>query len=166
MAVVSISLFSCRAKKMAFTPDIQKQNSFSESTLKQIQFYTSDIIILYNTKQDGNVYIDNGKILIDSDKECEKIIIPKNTPCVLEKIIDQDKFVLSFEYGKSRLLYFTNNSGQCYSLAAKEWKDGIGKLNYANNHYLTNSGTVFLTVKVKKLNKIRKKQRVITGRKI
>lgn len=163
---VSLLLGSCTAKKMAFTPEIQKQNSFTESTLKQIQFYTSDVIVLYNTKQDGGVYVADGKILLNNDKECEKIIIPKNTPCVLEKMISQDKFILSFEYGNGKMLYFTNNGDQCYSLAATEWKSGIGKIKYANRTYYTDAGTVFLLVKSKTFNKIRNKERIVSGRRI
>jgi len=165
ISLVSLLLGSC-ATKMAFTPAIQKQNSFSESTLKKIQFYTSEEIVLYNSKQDGGVYVENGKILLNSDKEYEKIIIPKNTPCVLEQLVNQDKMILSFEYGNGKILYFTNNNDTYYSLAATEWKSGVGKIKYANKSYYTNAGNVILLVKSKTYNKIRNKQRVVSGRKI
>ena len=131
-----------------------------------MQFYTSDVIILYNSKNYENQSIQGGTIVFNDNNQFEKIIIPKNTPCVLEKIIDENRFALSFEYGVGKLLYFTNNSDICYSLAAKDWKAGTGTLKYANRHYETNSGTTFLTVKVKKLNHIRARQRRVTGRTI
>jgi len=167
--IIFISLLlggACTSTKMAFTPAIQKQNDFSESTLKHIQFYTSEEIILYNSKEAEGVSVSNGKILLNSDKEFEKIVIPKNTPCVLERMVSQDKLILSFEYGNGKILYFTNNNNAYYSLSATDWAGGVGRVKYVNKFYYTNAGTVFLTVKTKNFNRIRNKQRIVSGRKI
>jgi len=157
---------SC-SKKVAFTSTIQKQHNFSESALKQVQFYTSDKIILYQASSEGDMKVDiNGKLLLTNNNESEKVIINKNTPCVLEKKINDNLFVFSFEYGDDKLLAFGNGDGGFYSLMANDWNNKKGDLTYANRSYSTYSGGVYLTVKMKKLTKIQNRERTVKGRKI
>lgn len=160
-----MTLGSC-ATKVPFTSDIQKQFSFSENTLKKVQFYTSAEIVLFKVRQDGDVDVRDGKLFVKDEKNSEKIIIKRNTPCVLEKVIDQNKFLFSFEYGDDKYLAFGNTSGGYYSLLAKDWKSGAGTLNYANKTYATDDGGVYLTVKMKKLKKLKSRERTVKGRKI
>lgn len=160
-----IFLTSC-AQRVAFTSDIQNQYNFSENTLKKVQFYTSGEIVLIKIKQDGDVDIQDGKLYIKDEKNCEKIIIKKGTPCILEKVIDKNKFLFSFEFGDDKYLAFGNTSTGCYSLLAKDWKSGAGTIKYANKTYATDDGDVYLTVKIKKLNKLKSKERTVKGRKV
>ena len=165
---ISLLFFSCVSKKIAYTSDIQKEYKIPEDKLKKIQFYTSSEIILVQTKQEGDVSISNGKILIIKNKDIERIVIKKNTPCILEEIIDESKFIFSFEYGENKILLFGNNNGTgCFSLMSREnWTNGIGIIPYGNKNYITTNGAVFLTVEAKKLNKLKAKERIVTGRKI
>ncbi len=163
--ILSLLFASC-ATKVPFTSDIQNEYKFSEERLKKVQFYTSDEIVLIKTKQDGDVAILDGKLLIRNEKNVEKVVIKKNTPCVLEQVVESNKFLFSFEYGKDRVLLFGNNSTGYYSLMSKEWKNKVGSVDYANKTYITNNGNVFLKIKVKKLNQLKGKQRTIKGRKI
>ena len=94
------------------------------------------------------------------------IIIKKNTPCVLEEIVDKNKFLYSFEYGDNRVVLFGNDKSGYYSLMAKEWKNKVGEITYANKKYLTVNGDVYLKIKVKNLKKLKGKQRTVKGRKI
>ncbi len=170
LILVSFSLTSCTSEKIAFTPGIQNKHQFTELELKNIQFYTSEEIVLYNTKDYEHQSIQGGTIVFSDNGSSETVIIPKNTPCILEKVIDDgNMLVLSFEYGGiGKQLYFTNNNNVCYSLSAKEWTDVngvmVGKLKYANKHYKTNAGNVFLTVKVKSIKHISNRERLIKGR--
>lgn len=163
--ILSLVFASC-ATKVPFTSNIQDEYKFSEDKLKKVQFYTSDEIVLIKTKQDGDVYILDGKLLIRNEKNVEKIVIKKNTPCVLEQVVEANKFLFSFEYGKDRVLLFGNNSTGYYSLMSKEWKNKVGSISYANKNYITNNGNVYLKIKVKKLNQLKGKERIIKGRKI
>ncbi len=170
MRYIKIILFfllltSC-SKKVAFTSQMQEEYNFPESKLKKVQFYTSDEIILVQTKSEGDVVVNDGKLIMRSEKAVEKIIIKKNTPCVLEEIVDKNKFLYSFEYGDNRVILFGNDKGGYYSLMAKEWKNKVGEISYSNKKYLTVNGDVFLKIKVKNLKKLKGKQRTVKGRKI
>jgi len=149
-----------------FTSDIQNEYKFPEAKLKKVQFYTSDEIVLFKIKQEGDAVITSGKIVTRSEKNSEKIVIKKNTPCVLESIVDQNKFLFSFEYGEGRVLLFGNNSSGYYSLMAKEWKNKTAIIKYANTEYSTANGNVILKIKVKNLNSLKQKQRTVKGRKV
>lgn len=161
----SIFISSC-ATKVAYTSSIQNEYKFSEEKLKKVQFYTSEEIVLVKVKEEGDALVTNGKLLIHNEKNVEKIIIKKNTPCVLESLLDDNKFLFSFEYGEDRVLLFGNTNGGCYSLMAKSWKNKIGTISYADKTYATTNGDVFLKIKVKNLKKLKGKQRTIKGRKI
>lgn len=166
LIIIPLILCSCVSKKISYTSDIQKEYKLQEDKLKKIQFYTSSEIILVQTKQEGDVSISDGKILMVKSKDIERIVIKKNTPCVLEEIIDESKFIFSFEYGDNKILLFGNNNGTgCFSLMAKDnWANGIGIIPYGNKNYVTTNGNVFLTVEAKKLSKLKSKKRTIKGR--
>lgn len=166
ISIISLFLLTSCATRVPFTSDLQAKFNFSENTLKKVQFYTSDKIVLTKVKEEGDVDIQKGKLLVKNEKNCETIIINKNTPCVLEQVIDQNKFLFSFEFGDDKYLAFGNTSTGCYSLLAKDWKNGSGTLKYANKTYITDGGDVFLTVDMKKLNKLKSKERTVKGRKI
>jgi uncharacterized iron-regulated protein len=163
--LLSLFLSSC-ATKIPFTSDIQSEYKFPEERLKKVQFYTSAEIVLIKTKNEGDAVVNDGKILIKNEKNVEKIIIKQNTPCILEEIVEDNKFLFSFEYGKDRVLMFGNNSSGYYSLMAKSWKSQQGLIDYANKTYATTNGDVFLNIKVKNLKKLKGKQRTLKGRKI
>lgn len=161
-----ILLASCKSGKVPFTTELQKSYNLSEATLKKVQFYTSEEIILYKVEEEGDASVTGGKLLISNKKDCEKIIILRNTPCLLEKVIDDHKLLVSFEVGDHKFIAFGNTSGGSYSLLAKEWENTTGKLKYANKTYATENGDVYLNVVLKKLNKLKSKERVIGGRKV
>lgn len=165
--IIALSvLTSCRTGKVPFTQELKTQCGLSEPSLKKIQFYTSDEIVLYKIKEDGDAFVNNGILLIQNKKDCEKIVILRNTPCILEKIIDDNKILFSFEVGDGKLIAFGNTSNGSYSLLAKEWENSVGTLKYANKMYATENGDVYLNVVLKKINKLKSKERLVKGRKV
>ena len=166
LAILTLSMiFSC-SRKIAYTSTVQLSHNFSEENMKKVQFYTSDVIILVQTKQEGDVIIQDGKLVLRNSKDIEKIVIPKNTPCVLERIVDESKILVSFEQGNDKVLLFGNNGNGCYSLMSKDWNVGVGTIPYANKNYKTTNGNVFLLIAAKKLNRLSAKERTVKGRKI
>lgn len=163
--LIACLLSSC-ATKTIFTSSLREESGLPLSQLKKIQFYTSEEIVLYKTKEKTDAKVKDGKIILETDKDSEKIIIKKNTPCILEQEIDKNKMLFSFEYGEGKVLLFGNTKGGQFSLMAKEWKDKMGVIDYANKVYLTNGGAVYLTVNAKKLKRLKDRYRVVTGRKI
>jgi len=163
--LLCIILQSC-ASRVPFTSDLQQEYHFPESRLKRVQFYTSGEIVLAETKTDGDVTISNGKLIVKSEHQVEKIILKKNTPCVLEQIIDDNKFLFSFEYGDGRVLLFGNTSTGYYSLMGKDWKNKVGTISYAGKRYVTTNGDVYLNIKLRKLNQLKGRQRTVKGRKV
>jgi len=163
--LISLLFASC-SKKVVFTSSMQEEYKFSEDRLKKVQFYTSSQIILFKIKQEGDVSVSDGKVLFKNKKDVEKIIIPKNTKCILEEVLDKSKYLFSFELVDGRVLVFGNNGSGCYSLMAKNWKDGAGIIEYANKTYVTTNGNVFLNIKAKNLKQLKGKERVIHGRKV
>lgn len=163
--LLALILSSC-ASKVPFTSDLQNEYKLPENKLKKIQYYTSAQIILTKTKSDGDLTVSDGKVLVKSEKSVEKIIIKKNTPCVLEQIVDGNKYLFSFEYGENRVLLFGNNQNGYFSLMAKEWKDKTAIVNYANKKYITTNGDVYLKIKLRKLKQLQGRERKVKGRKV
>lgn len=159
-------LFSSCAITSPFTSQVQQEYKLSEKELKKVQFYTSDVIVLSKIKQKDNATVYDGKLLMSEEKNSEQIIIKKNTPCILEQIVDDNKYLFSFENGEDRILLFGNTNGGYFSLMAKEWTEGRAIIKYAGKEYSTKNGNVFLKVKIRKLKSLEKKQRVVKGRKV
>lgn len=162
------ALFSCANQKVAFTSEMKFDYGISEKTLQKIQFYTSQEIVL--TQSGGESYMQTyqGKILVNSTARENRIVIPKNTPCTIEKTLDSTRIMVEFEYGEERGLVFGVNVTGTYSLFAKKWMGRDGVVEYNNSTYTTanGSGASVLNVKLKKLNQYRNKERTISGKRI
>jgi len=163
--ILSLILTSC-ATKVPFTVDVRQQYNFSVDKLKKIQFYTSEEIVLYKTKESGDVNVAGGKVYMRNDKSIEKVIIKRHTLCVMVDTLGSNKFFISGEYGEDRVLLFGNNSEGNYSLMAKNWSGTTGSMIYANKSYVTNNGNAILLVKMRKLNQLKGRKRTVKGRRI
>ena len=168
VVILSLIFFSC-SKKTAFTAAIQKEYQFPESKVEKIQFTTSKTFWLVKTDNEMDANVKNGVIIDKRKKRQDGIKVKKGTPCTLYKILDENKFLFSFEQSDSdgRVLLFGNNGSGYYSIMAKEWKGntGIG-IPYGSSTYTVTNGDVFLNVKIKKTNSFKGRKRTLKGKKV
>ena len=163
---ISILFSSCKSGQVPFTSSLKQSYNLNEKTLKKLQFYTSEEIVLFEVKEESDASVSDGKLFVSNQKNFEKITILKQTPCVLEKVIDDNKMVFSFETGEGRFLAFGTENNGAYSLLAKEWEGNKGTLRYSNKMYSTENGDVYLNVVLKKLNKLKSRERVVRGKRL
>ena len=173
IAVIGLLLVSC-GTKVPYTNEVRDEFGLdSEQMIKKVQFITSATIILEKNKVSGNQGTDpKGTLVTSSNKEQDRIIIPLGTQCVFESFGDNGALVLRFETGAGKTITFAqrpgSTSGKYYLVA--DWKSGQngGTLVYGNEPYLatSSSGTAFLQVVKKKLQKTKRKDRVVKGMKV
>jgi hypothetical protein len=156
--------------KIPYTDDLKKEYNLDEKSMKKVQFYTSATIILEKSKTRANQTTASGGTLVSSSSsQQDRIIIPVNTKCVFEKFGDEGEIFVRFEQGQNRFIKFAvrpNLQAGRYYLAAN-WQDG-GKLQYGNDEYTTSaqSANAFLSVITKKLDKTKRKDRIVKGMKV
>ena len=167
----AIALFfaSC-VNRVPYTINIQKKFKLTEKELQGIQFYVSDDIILYRQSSEGSVKTQDGELIIESEKEENKIVINRGTKCVLEQMMGTDKLAIRFEKGDGNFLVFgvTSRSDGKFQLMAEKWVKRHGKLKYGGETFYAKpgSGYAHLLVKLKHLKSNREKQRTVNGMKI
>lgn len=151
-----------------FTGQVQQRYKLSESDLKQLQFYTSDDIVLYQASNDADISTINGELLVHSDKQVKRVVIPRGTPGQVVYVYP-DKLAVCFDSDASRNLLFGSKyiDGE-YRLMAYEWKGKHGELKYGDETYIAapGSGSSHLLIKLKKLQKTSVKDNVVQGRKV
>ena len=163
-------LASC-SPKIPFTQSVRDKYKLSEEDLKRIQFYVSDAIILRRgediAREKGT---DNGALVIKSGKNIEQIVFKRNTSCVANSVVDNNKLTMSFEDGANKFLVFGSEADPngYYSLKALDWTGGKGKITYGDQTYYTNAGSqkTFLLFKMQSLRKIHVKEKVVKGKKV
>lgn len=170
IALVGIILTSC-GTKVPYTNTIRDEYGLDqESKIKDVQFFTSATIILERSKESGNQGTDDdGTLVTNSNKEQERIVIPIATACVFDKFGENGEMVVRFEVGVGKTISFTMREGQTsgkYYLVA-DWANK-GTLSYGNVEYTatTASGSAYLQVIMKKLQKTKRKDRVVKGMKV
>jgi hypothetical protein len=125
------------------------KNHLDES---KVQFYNSKKIILKRNLTYKETKLARGKIKYQNGQYFEEIIIPKDTPGVL----DTNKIHLmsvSFEKGKNRALNFVlNKKTGHYQLSALVWADGYGRVSYDTLVYYIEPKSANAQLMVKKDN--------------
>jgi len=167
---LGLVLFSCGVK-VPVTNQLKEEYDLNEKNMKIVQFYTSQTIILQRSKTSGKQGTEDGKLVTSNNKEQDRIIIPSNTKCVFDSYGKDGEVLIRFELGAGKTLKFSLRPGQSsgkYYLDAN-WQAGKGgELNYGNEVYFAtpDSGSAYLMVVLKKLNKTKRKDRVVKGMKV
>lgn len=171
LLAASLLLFIASCKNLVpYTDAMKKQNNWDESKLRKIQFYVSHQIVLQRELTKGSTEIVHGKIKKVNGKRVEEIIIREGTPGVLVDLPKENKMLVSFELSDNYFLSFgvNPNVGDKYVLLASEWNNGIGRVTYNNQTFYTDqeSKFAFLMVDLRKIQKMKIKQRIAKGRKV
>ena len=168
---VGLFLVSC-GTPVPLTDTIRNEFGLdNEQSMAKVQFKTSATIILERSKESGNQgTTSDGTLIQNSSKEQDRIIIPIGTDCVFESF-DGDNIVVRFEPGVGHTISFGQRAGQSsgkYYLLADWTKKQGGEIEYANSTYYatTSSGTAYIQVIKKKLQKTKRKDRVVKGMKV
>lgn len=170
LAIVAIVLASC-GQKVAYTDALKEEFDLTPQNMVKVQFFTSATIILDKSKTSGNQTTGNdGALVVNSSKTEDRVIIPTNTKCIFEKIGDNNEVIIRFEIGTGKTLKFatrpTQTNGKYYLVA--DWKSTGGSLIYGNETYTVQSGSssAYLQVLLRKLQRTKRKNRVVKGMKI
>lgn len=170
LAVALVSLSSC-SKQLTYLTDSMVDNfRWSESELKQIQFYLSEDIVLVRAYDSGFSDIESGQIKVKSESKVDEVIIRKGTPGTLIFSPRSDRFAVSFDNASENYLMFGPNEkakGR-YVLLAKKWQRRGGVITYGNKDYKTNSDSAYaaLMVDISKAKRLSKSSSVASGRRI
>ncbi len=171
--LVGIILGSC-AMKVPYNDKLRDEFGLeSVNQIKKVQFIVSSTIILQKEKESGHVATDeDGNLVEASNKQQNRIIIPAGTKCVFERFgEDGESLVVRFETGPGKVLTFDKRPGSTtgkYYFKA-DWSGSKGGLvRYGNETYMAtpSSATAYLIVKKKKLQKIKRKDKVVKGMKV
>lgn len=169
-AFLTVLLVSC-GQKVAYTDALKEQFDLSAENLTKIQFFTSSQIIMERNKESGNQTTgSDGALVVNSSKVQDRIIIPTNTKCVFEKVGTNNEIIVRFEVGTGKILKFavrpTQTNGRYYLVA--DWKNNVGTLEYGNETYTLASGAsgAYLQVVLRKLQKTKRKDRIVRGMKV
>ncbi len=165
-------LFSC-GTKVPYTEKLKEEYALDATqNIKRVQFYVSSTIIIQKEKKSGGTGTSNdGTLVSNSNKEQERIIIAPNTKCVFEKFGETGEIFVRFEVGDGKYLKFAvrqnQRSDKFYFVA--NWDQGkANTVEYGNDVYTATaeSGSAYLMVVLKKLNKTKRKDRIVKGMKV
>jgi hypothetical protein len=169
---VGTMLMSCGVR-IAYTNQVRDEFGLeSVDKIKKVQFLVStDVILVRSSKEGTSGTDDSGTLVSSSNNEQDRIIIPNGTKGVFEKFEDDGTIVVRFEMGPGKVLRFSMRPGQTngkYFIIA-EWEGNKGgKLEYGGKTYYATSasGAAYLQVLKKKLQRTKRKDRVVKGMKV
>jgi hypothetical protein len=170
--VVGLVLASC-GKKVAYTNQLRDEFGLeNEKAIKKVQFFTSQTIILTRSRESGNTgTADDGALVTSSNRVEDRITIPPQTKGIFEKFESTGEIVVRFEVGVGNTITFglrqQSATGKYYLIAKWDTNKG-GELTYGNQPYtvLSSAGNAYLMVKIKNLQKTKRKDRVVKGMKV
>lgn len=161
-------LSSCKTLT-PFTETIRQKNNLTLQDLKNIQFYTSNDILLNREINGSKNQIISGRIKTVNNRQIEEIFIPINTACLVVDTSKNGSIKLSFSDNDEKSLTFgvTQNTSR-YVLLAESWNGKEGTVHYGSDIYITKglSYDACLLVNMKELLKIKRKFKVEKGRKL
>ena len=170
IAFCCLFINSCKPSLSTFSERLYLDGNWTEQELKDIQFYTSNNIVLRRQLKSGQSKIVDGEIKIVNGRRVEEIIIKKRTPGVFVKKTSDKNMAISFESGKDKFLVFGPNSkiGGRYALKANNWNRNRGTVKYAGKSFTITvvDEVPMLQVDLTNKSSTTRKSRVAKGRKV
>jgi len=164
-------LFSGCAMKEAFTNSIVTNYSLTDASLKQVQFYTSQTIVLESSNSSSSVYVDQGKLISNKNSKNYNVVIEPQTKCIFEKKAEDGAIYVRFEEGKYKYLKFKtrpNDPSGRYYLAIDRYEGNRGVVTYDNHIYYVSSygANSYLLVSVRRIQQSFGRTRTVRGMKV
>ena len=174
LVFAALSLFllsSCSSKLTYFTEDLYREQGWSDSDLKQIQFYISQNVVLKRELTGGSSEIISGKIRVENGSQIEEVVIPKGTPGTFLFSPKDNRFAVAFEDGSDkRYLMFgpSPKYSDRFVMLASDWSRRNGKVTYDGKQWRVGSESAYaaLLVDMKKVNKYDRNSRTAKGRRV
>ena len=174
--LLAIVATSC-GTKIPFTTAIRDEFTLdTEAKLRQVQFYTSHTIILNQiNRQSNELTTQNGALVSSSSSQSESVVIPAGTRCVFEDFGDAGQLLVRFETGDQRFIPFATKSDGAsirrFYLDADWSAQGGARINYGGNEYKVDLSrgaprAAHLLIVKKKLERTKRKERVVRGLKV
>ena len=173
-----LGIFFCScAVKIPYTRQVNEEFGLkSEEKMRKVQFFISETIIL-NQKVEANSETttdESGTLVSSSTKESESIIITGHTKCIFEGYGPNNEIRVRFETGDKKYLEFASKGNQLRDrfYFDADWKaNGGPTVKYGGKTYKVDvmrgaARSSFIKVEKKRLQKTRKKERVIKGMKV
>jgi hypothetical protein len=176
LIAVTFVLFSC-AIKVPFTNDVKTEFGLdSEEKMRKVQFFTSSTIILNQIAESSSETTtdESGVLVSSSTNNSESIIIPANSSCVFENFGPNNEVNIRFELGENKFISFKAKSMQKrdrYYFVA-DWKAMGGPVvMYGNKKFKVDmmrgsARSSYIEVSRKRLQKSKRKERVVKGMKV
>ena len=177
-ALLFLGTFFCScAVKIPYTRQVNEEFGLkSEEKMRKVQFFISETIIL-NQKVEANSETttdESGTLVSSSTKESESIIITGHTKCIFEGYGPNNEIRVRVETGDKKYLEFASKGNQLRDrfYFDADWKaNGGPTVKYGGKTYKVDvmrgaARSSFIKVEKKRLQKTRKKERVIKGMKV
>lgn len=160
-----ISLLSSCSKTIYFTQEMRLNLYKNHLQITKVQFYNSKKIALKRNLSYKATKLARGTIKLENGQYMKEIIIPKNTPGVIETE-GKNMLNVSFEHGKNRALRFVLNDDNRYQLSALIWSGDYGRVVYDTLVYYIEPSSAKALLKIKKDNSFtfKKNIRKVKGR--
>lgn len=170
LMAVLISIASCSPQLSPFTDNVYSELDRSSATLKKVQFYLSNDIVLYRDFGASTTTVDRGAIKLVDGRKVEEVIFKKGTPGIFVFSPKSDRIAVSFEENDENFLMFGPNDkvGGRFVLLAKQWNKNRGKVTYAGVEWNTTSESAYanLMVDLDKARNTKYKKKTVEGRKV
>jgi hypothetical protein len=176
LSIVTFLIASCGVK-VPYTNQVRDEFALdNEEKMGKVQFFISHTIILnQEVKSDNSNTTDNGTLVVNSSSESESVIVPAGTRCIFDSYGSKGEIKVRFENGENKVIPFvvkSENAGSKRYFLDADWNaQGGPKINYGGEVYkvdLTRGSArgAHLMVVRKKLQKTKRKERVVKGMKI
>lgn len=162
---------SCSPVLSPFTQRLYDQNRWTETELRQIQFYVSDDIVLRRVLTGSKSEIVAGEIKMINGSAVEEVVIRAGTPGVAVFVPEEGRLGVAFEADSdNRYLMFGPNpklSGR-FVLLASEWERNSGIVTYGDKKYRVASADAMATLMVdlKRISQTKVQSRTAGGRRV
>lgn len=156
--IMLLSITSCGPTLRPFTQDLYADNDWSDTELKNIQFYLSRDIVLRRQASGGSSQIVDGEIKVVEGQKVEEVVLKAGTPGVFLFSPKKDRFAVGFDANSDNYLVFgpNPNAGDRYVLLASEWNRRQGEVTYAGKKWRVSSDAAWaaLMVDLKKIKEV------------
>lgn len=170
-------LFSCGVK-VPYTTQIRDEFGLdTDDKMGKVQFFISGIVFLDEEKRSDNQNTtQNGTLISSSSSSKESVIIPVNTRCVFDGFGPKGELMVRFETGDKKVIPFNvreggSATGKRYYFSPEVTNSG-SFINYGSSKYKVRTNVtsdprnVHLLVVKKRLDRSKRKERVVKGMKV